>query len=78
MTITVAWTSKRLHDLSVLKNQIDEVKRLLMQTITTSWMSNGVEQSVTTNFKDSETADEWLARHDEAVVAAQRKYPKDE
>ena len=44
-------------------------------TLNTTWMSGGVEHTVTTNQLPDESYDDFVARHDAAVAERQKKYP---
>ena len=60
-----------------IERAIEELRRRLMQTITSNWKSGGVDMSVSTTRGSNEPVDEWLARHDAAVTAAKAKFPPD-
>ena len=49
-----------------------------MQSVTTTWVSDGATQSVTTPRRENEDATAWAARHKEAVDALQALFPVDQ
>mgnify|MGYP000899768326 CR=1 FL=1 len=57
--------------------KVDELRRGLMQTLTTSWTSHGLTYTVTTVRRDNESLDDFNTRHDAAVDAALKLHPKD-
>ena len=52
-------------------------KKKIMQTLSTSWTSGGVEHTLTTTRQDGESAPDFIARHNEALDAALGQYPPD-
>lgn len=59
-----------------IQGHIEQIKELLMQSITTEWTdAKGVKHTVTTPRNEGESRAEWLARHNEAVADAQAIFP---
>lgn len=74
----VTWWALDLRQRSEeMAKAVEELRRRLMQTITTTWVSGGATYTVTTTRKEDEDLDAFNARHDAAVAAAMKLHPKD-
>lgn len=62
---------------SLIRDEWQDLIRATMQSITSTWLSGGVTHAVTTPQDPGETVEAWIARHAEAVAAAQAVWPVD-
>lgn len=58
-------------------DRIEQALEAHMATITSTWTSGGIERSVTTTRADGETDLQHAERHQAAVAAALKVFPKD-
>lgn len=74
-----AWTLSEIRDVAIMVRETMEpvTEETSMQTLTSTWKSQGVTHTISTPREQNETVADWQGRHDEALEAALAEWPAD-
>lgn len=73
------WTLVQIRDVATLLSQEPFLaqENAIMQTLTSTWLSGGVNQSITSTREEGESTQDFILRHKEALDAAVETWPVD-